>query len=211
MWTRRRFAGVATAAIAALAGVGWWKWDDVEDVLRPLPRKRFVALLNWPKTSDTHVTPMLTSVLGAIKTELTHFETLDQDLFVISPEDVDPSVTNADHLKDVCDPLGANLVLAASGSPGASHFQLFLRVLDPSSGQPLREKKLTCALSQITSLPQKAVQRRVLAARPENYPHHDKQAEPETHSAAAFTAFQVAESLDEPAKRQRARCGDRPI
>jgi eukaryotic-like serine/threonine-protein kinase len=195
LWTRRRFAGAATAAIAAMAGAAWWKWDDVEDLLRPLPSKRFVALLNWPKTSDIHVTPMLTSVLGAIKTELTHFETLDQNLFVISPEDVDSSIANAAGLKDVCDPLGANLVLAASGSPGATHFQLFLRVLDPSSGQSLREKKLTCALNQITSLPQKAVHAASSLLDLENYSHQDKQAEPETHSAAAFTAFQSAETL----------------
>ncbi len=195
LWTRRRFAGAATAAIAAMAGAAWWKWDEVEDLLRPLPSKRFVALLNWPKTSDIHVTPMLTSVLGAIKTELTHFETLDQNLFVISPEDVDSSIGNAAGLKDVCDPLGANLVLAASGSPGAKHFQLFLRVLDPSSGQPLREKKLTCALNQITSLPQKAVHAVASLLDLENYSQHDKQEEPETHSAAAFTAFQSAETL----------------
>ncbi len=70
LWTRRRFAGAATAAIAAMAGAAWWKWDEVEDLLRPLPRKRFVALLNWPKTSDIHITPMLTSVLGAIRQNL---------------------------------------------------------------------------------------------------------------------------------------------
>ena len=74
-----------SAAVGALAGAAWWRWDDVEDVLRPLPSKRFVALLNWPETSDSHVTPMLTSVLSAIKSELTRFETLDRDLFVISP------------------------------------------------------------------------------------------------------------------------------
>jgi serine/threonine protein kinase/Flp pilus assembly protein TadD len=195
LWTRRRFAGAATAAIATMAGAAWWNWDGVEDVLRPLPSKRFVALLNWPKTSDIQVTPMLTSVLGAIKTELTHFETLDQNLFVISPEDVDSSIPDASGLKDVCDPLGANLVLAASGSPGAKHFQLYLRVLDPSSGQPLREKKLTCALDQISSLPQKAVHAAASLLDLENYSRHDKQAEPETHSAAAFTAFQSAETL----------------
>jgi serine/threonine protein kinase/tetratricopeptide (TPR) repeat protein len=195
LWTRRRFAAAATAAIATVAGAAWWKWDEVEDVLRPLPRKRFVALLNWPKTSDIHVTPMLTSVLGAIKTELTHFETLDQDLSIISPEDVDSTIANAAHLKDVCDPLGANLVLAASGSPGPKHFELFLRVLDPSSGQPLREKKLTCALNQITSLPQKAVPAAASLLDLESYLHHNEQAEPETQSAAAFTTFQSAETL----------------
>jgi eukaryotic-like serine/threonine-protein kinase len=194
-WTRRRFAGVAFAAVGTLASAAWWKWDEVEDLLRPLPSKRFVALLNWPKTADIHVTPMLTSVLSAIKSELTHFETLDRDLFVISPEDLDPSLAHAAHLKEVCDPLGANLVLAASGFPGAKHFQLFLRLLDPSSGQPLREKKLTCALGQVASLPGKAVQAAASLLDLDSYLHHDEQAEPETHSADAFTAFQSAETL----------------
>jgi eukaryotic-like serine/threonine-protein kinase len=195
LWTRRRFAGAAAAAIAATAGAAWWKWDDVEDLLRPLPSKRFVALLNWPKTADTHVTPMLTSVLSAIKSELMHCETLDRDLFVISPEDVDPDIANAAHLKEVCDPLGANLVLAASGSPGANEFRLSLRLLDPTSGQPLRQKKLTCATNRITSLPGKAVLAAASLLDLDSYLNHDEQPEPATHSTAAFTAFQSAETL----------------
>ncbi len=195
LWTRRRFAGAAVAAVGAAAGAAWWKWDDVEDLLRPLPSKRFVALLNWPATSDSHVTPMLTSVLSAIKDELTRVETLDRDLFVISPEDMSLSVAGVTHLKEVCDPLGANLVLAAAGLPGATHFELFLRLLDPSTNQPLREKKLTCALSQIASLPGKAV--RAAASLLDLVPYL-KQGEGVllgTQSAAAFTAFQAAESL----------------
>jgi eukaryotic-like serine/threonine-protein kinase len=194
LWTRRRFAGAAAATLGAIAGGAWWKRDDLEDLLRPLPSKRFVALLTWPKTSDIHVTPMLTSVLSAIKRELTRFETLDRDLFVISPEDVDMNVAGVTHLKEVCDPLGANLVLAASGLPGATHFQLLLRVLDPSTNQPLREKKVNCALAEITSLPGKSVQ---AAASLLNLPYLQKEvrAEPGTQSAAAFTAFQLAESL----------------
>jgi serine/threonine protein kinase/tetratricopeptide (TPR) repeat protein len=195
LWTRRRFAGATAAAIATVAGAAWWKWDRVEDLLRPLPSKRFVALLNWPRTSDIHVTPMLTSVLSAIKSELTHFETLDRDLFVISPEDVDPSIANAAHLKEVCDPLGANLVLAATGSPGTKHFQLVLRLLDPSASQPLREKKLTCALSQITSLPGKAVQAAESLLDLDPYLKRGEEELPGTESAAAFTAFQSAETL----------------
>ena len=192
LWTRLRFAGAATAAIAALAGVGWWKWDDVEIPASPAAQtvRRVVELaknFRHPRNPNADQRP------GCHQAELTNFETLDQDLFVISPDDADSGVTNADHLKDVCDLLGANLVLAATGSPSASHFQLFLRVR-PWSGQPLREKKLTCALNQITSLPQKAVRAASSLLDLENYAHRDKQAEPETHSAAAFTAYQTAES-----------------
>jgi eukaryotic-like serine/threonine-protein kinase len=194
LWTRRRFAGAAVAAMGAIAGAAWWRWSDVEDVLHPLPSKRFVALLNWPATSDIHVTPMLTSVLSAIKSELTHAETLDRDLFVISPEDANLSTAGVTHLKEVCDPLGANLVLAASALPGPRHFQLFLRLLDPLSGQPLREKKLTCALNEITSLPAKAV--KAAASLLElNRLRNDGQAEPGTQFPAAFTAFQAGETF----------------
>jgi serine/threonine protein kinase/tetratricopeptide (TPR) repeat protein len=194
LWTRRRFAGAAIATIGAIAGGAWWKRDDLEDLLRPLPIKRFVALLSWPKTSDVHVTPMLTSVLSAIKSELTRFETLDRDLFVIAPEDVSLNVAGVTHLKEVCDPLGANLVLAASGLPGAKHFQLFLRLLDPSSGQPLREKKLTCSLSEITALPSKAVRAAASLLDLSTTMQTGERAEPGTQSASAFIAFQSAES-----------------
>ena len=195
LWTRRRFAGAAVAAVGAMAGGAWWKRNELEDLLRPLPGKRFVALLNWPSTSDAHVTPMLTSVLTAIKRELTRAETVDRDLFVISPEDVSMSVARDTQLKDVCDPLGANLVLAASGVPGPRHFQLFLRLLDPSSGRPLREKELTCALEDITSLPGKAV--RAAAALLDVSPHLQDagRVAPGTQSVAAFTAFQSAETF----------------
>jgi eukaryotic-like serine/threonine-protein kinase len=194
LWTRRRFAAAAVATLGATAGAAWWKKDDLDDVLRPLPAKRFVALLSWPKTSDSHVAPMLTSVLNAIKSELTRVETLDRDLFVISPEDLSLSVADVTHLKEVCEPLGANLVLAASGVPGATDFELFLRLLDPSSSQPLREKKLTCALSKVTSLPGKAVQAAASLLNLAPYLKRDEGELP-TQSTAAFTAFQLAESL----------------
>ena len=167
----------------------------MENLLRPLPSKRFVVLLTWPKTSDIHVTPMLTSVLSAIKRELTRFETFDRDLSVISPEDMSLNTAGATHLKDVCDPLGANLVLAASGMPGATHFQLLLRVLDPATNQPLREKKLTCAQAEITSLPEKAVQAAASLLNLMPYLQKEGRTEPGTQSAAAFTAFQSAEAV----------------
>jgi len=194
-WTRRRFAGAAFAATATMASAAWWKWDEVEDLLRPLPSKRFVALLNWPKTADIHVTPMLTSVLSAIKSELARAETFDRNLFVISPEDVSMNIAEVSHLKEVCDPLGANLVLAASGLPGAKHFHLFLRLLDPISNQSLREKKLTCALAEITLLPRKAVQAAASLLDLDTYLQNGTRAGPGTQSAAAFTAFQSAETL----------------
>ena len=211
LWTRRRFAGAAVAAIGAVAGAAWWKWDDVEDLLRPLPSKRFVALLNWPATSDIHVTPMLTSVLSAIKSELTRVETLDRDLFVISPEDLSLNIAGVTHLKEVCDPLGANLVLAASGCRELSTIQLFLRLLDPSTGQPLREKRLTCALAEITSLPGKSRAGCGIVAGFGQLSAERRASRAGNAVCCRFYSLPVGRDPDETAKRHRARCGDRKV
>jgi eukaryotic-like serine/threonine-protein kinase len=197
-WTRRRFAATAAAGAFALAGGAWWRWDDLENALHPLPPKRFVALLNWPKTSDAQLTPMLNGALSAIKSELSRLEAFDRDLFVISPEDspedLSRNVAAAD-LKKICDPLGANLVLAASASFVSKHFQLLLQLLDPSSNRVLREKRLAYALAEITSLPGKAVYAAGSLLNLGRYLQNTPQAGPGTQSAAAFTAFQSAEAL----------------
>jgi eukaryotic-like serine/threonine-protein kinase len=194
-WTRRRFVAAAASVVGVTAGATWWKWNDIEELWSPLPSKRFVALLSWPKTTDIHVTPMLTGVLSAIKSELTHFETLDRDLLVISPEDINLDVTGVKHLKEVCDPLGANLVLAASGVPASGVFQLFLKLLDPVSGQTLREKKLACPVAEITTLPARAVHAAASLLNVARYLKRQAFQEGGTHSSDAFIAFQTAETL----------------
>jgi len=193
-WTRRKFIGTAAAGICSLGGITWWEWDKIEDYVHPLPEKRFVALLNWPKTSDSQVAPMLTGALGAIKSELARIEALDHNLFVITPEEAGENVSEDSHLKDVCDPLGANLVLAASGIPAAKHFELVLRLLNPW-GQPLRYKSLSCPRSEITSLPDRAVQAAAALLNLNRYLHTGPQADQGTQSIPAYMAFQSAETL----------------
>jgi eukaryotic-like serine/threonine-protein kinase len=192
-WTRRRFIA-ATAATAGLASAGIWReWDQIENFFHPLPGKRFVALLNWPKTSDARLTPMLTGVLSAIKGELARLEAYDPDFFVISPEDALDDVSRAAHLKEICDPLGTNLVLAASCSAGPK-IHLFLRLLDPLSTQTLREKRITSSQDEVTSLPAKAVHAAGSLLNLSRY-QHNQRIQPGTQSTAAFTAFQSAEAL----------------
>jgi tetratricopeptide (TPR) repeat protein len=197
-WTRRQFIGTAAASACALAAGGWGERRPIYDLLHPLPKKRFVALLNWPKTSDNRVTPMLTGVLAAIKVEFARIEALDRDLFVISPDDVDQDLTRAATFKEVCDPLGANLVLAATGVPGGKDFELLLRVLDPTTGRALRTTSLSCGLHDITSLPMKAVKAAALLLNVSRYLKDSEQSRPGTNSTAAFTAFQQAETLMKP-------------
>jgi serine/threonine protein kinase/tetratricopeptide (TPR) repeat protein len=194
-WTRRRFVGAVAASIGAVATGTWWKWDSVENRLYPLPQKRFVALLPWPKTPGSQPLPTLTGVLTAIKSELARAEAFDRNFFVISPEDLPQDLSAADRLKQICDPLGANLVLAASGLARGEQFELFLRLLDPVSGRSLREKKLTCALKAITTLPDKAVHAAAALLNLNQYLRGREGAAPPTQSAGAFTAFQSAETL----------------
>ena len=195
LWTRRRFIGTAAAGVCTLAAGGWVERETIYDLLHPLPEKRFVALLDWPRVSDNRVTPMLTGVLAALKGELARLEAFDRNLFVIAPEDAHLDLSSAAHLKDVCDPLGTNLVMAASGIPGVNHFELLLRVLDPVSGHALRAKSLVCDLHSIPSLPAKAVQAAASLLSVSRYLKNNEQMQPGTQSTAAFTAFQTAESL----------------
>ena len=189
LFTRRQFVGTAAAGAGLLAAGAWVERDTIYDLLHPLPGKRFVALLNWPQTSNTQVVPMLTGVLSAIKGELSRIEAFDRDLFVISPDDVDQDLSQAGNFRDVCDPLGANLVLAASGVPGGNYFDLLLRVFDPISGHALRAKSVACALREVTSLPDKAVQAAASLLDVSRYLKDSKRSQPGTNSTAAFTAF----------------------
>jgi tetratricopeptide (TPR) repeat protein/tRNA A-37 threonylcarbamoyl transferase component Bud32 len=195
IWTRRRFVASAAASVAAMAGGAWWNRGAIEDELHPLPRKRFVALLNWPKTSDAELMPMLTGALAAIKSELARVEAFDRDFFVIAPEDISQEVSASAHLKEICGSLGANLVLAASGRPGPKHFELLFRLLDPVSGRTLRERTVRSTLAEITSLPARASQAAASLLGVDSYRLGHPQKEPGTHSAEAFSAFQSAEAL----------------
>jgi len=194
--TRRRMIAFTATGCAAVAGGAWLERDRLIDWLEPLPSKRFVALMDWPKTSDAQLTPMLNGALTAIKSELSRFESVDRDLFVISPEDVGAQLAETSQLKDICDSLGANLVLAASVLPGSSHFKLLLRLIDPVSGHLLREQTAEISVSAVTLLPQKAVEAATtLLSLSRKQAASLASAGPGTQSASAFTAFQSAESL----------------
>jgi serine/threonine protein kinase/Tfp pilus assembly protein PilF len=195
LWTRRRLVSTTAGAIVLVGGGVWREWDQFDNLLHPLPRKRFVAVLSWPKTSDSRLTPMLTGVLSAIKNELIRVEAIDHDFFVISPEDVSSHVASAAQLKEICDPLGANLALAASGVSDSKHFQLHLQLLNPSSSQSLREKRLSCAVEKVTSLPAIAVHAAATLLNVNSQLSNERQIEPGTQSPAAYTAFQSAEAL----------------
>ena len=164
----------------------------LNDLLRPLPTKRFVALLNWP-ASDPRIKPMLEGVIDAIGSELARAEAFDRDLLVISPA-VSTNLTSAKQLNDVRETLGANLVLAASGVPHERDLHLSLSLLDPSSGRSLREKKISSPLSEPITLPGKAVRAAAQLLDLDHYQRSKNPAAPGTQSSQAYAAFQAAEA-----------------
>jgi eukaryotic-like serine/threonine-protein kinase len=194
--TRRNFIVGSTVAACATAGGIAWKWDGVkntlDDVIHPLPLKRFVALLNWPPTSDTHIMPMLTGVIDAIGNELARAEAFDRNLFVIPP-DVSADAKTTAQLKDIRESSGANLILAASGATHSNQFHLSLRVLDPKSTQSIREKRLSLPLDEQISFPSKAVRAATELLNVSHFEHNDQRTTPDTRSPEAYTAFQEAE------------------
>jgi serine/threonine protein kinase/Tfp pilus assembly protein PilF len=191
-WNRRRFLSTGAVAACAVAGGVRWKWDEISDRLHPLPRKRFVALLKWP-ASDSRIKPILEGVIDAIANDLARAEAFDHDLLIISPSR-STDLTTAKQLHDLRETLGANLVLAASAVPHDKDLHLSLSVLNPSSGQPLREKKIISPLAEPMSLPGKAVRTAAQLLDVDRYRRNKNATTPDTQSSEAYAAFQAAEA-----------------
>jgi eukaryotic-like serine/threonine-protein kinase len=85
--------------------------------------------------------------------------------------------------------------LAASGVAHSSQFHLSLRVLDPSSSQSIREKRLSLPINEQISFPSKAVRAAVELLDVSRFENNDRRTTPDTRSLEAFAAFQEAETL----------------
>ena len=187
---RQFFVGSAAAAVVA-AGGATWKWDQLQDLLHPLPSKRFVALLNWP-APDASMKATLLGVIDAIGNELARAEAFDRNLLVIAASNGAP--VTPEQLNQTRESLGANLVLAASAKPGRKgEFRLALEVLDPSYSNPLRSRELRVSKEQESSLAEKAV--RAAASLLDIHNYRPDRIQPGTSSPEAFAAFRDAEAL----------------
>ncbi len=196
--TRRNFViGSAVTACAATGGVVW-KWDSinnhVNDVLHPLPPKRFVALLNWPPSSDTRIKPVLLGIIDTIASELSRAEEFDRNLFVIAQK-TSSDITTPTQLNQLRESLGANLVLAASGAQHSNGLHLLLSVLDATTTRTLREQAVSVSLQEQLQLPEKAVRTAAKLLDITRYKPEDQPSTVGTNSPDAYTAFLAAESL----------------
>src|SRR5271157_112405 len=88
-WTRRRFSAVVAAGVCAIAAGAWWKREDIqylaEDILEPLPNKRYVALMAWPASDSSAV---VSTVLDSIGQRLIRAEAFVKDLLIIKVNDL---------------------------------------------------------------------------------------------------------------------------
>ncbi len=196
--TRRNFIIGSTVTACAAAGGIAWKWDAVNnhinDIIHPLPMKRFVALLNWPPSPDSRLKPMLLGIIDTIASELIRAEAFDRNLFVIAQKTAS-DISTPVQLNQLRESLGANLVLAASGAQHAGGLHLLLRVLDPITTRTLREKVVSVPLDEQLQLPEKAVRTAASLLDIIRNNSGNQRTNIGTVSPEAYAAFLEAESL----------------
>ena len=115
----------------------------------PLPARRFVAAMIWPKLSNPQNATIARQLLSMITRELARAEAYDKDFLILgsatSATDYSPSSP-----AEAVGVWGANLILSASVSPLASGHEIALSVLDPANtSAPLRHETLRGNVSRL--------------------------------------------------------------
>ena len=192
---RGRRTAIAVALAVLVAGAAWFLLPSVDSILRPLPHRRFVALMAWPAETHAEYRPLLKNVLDTTGSWLTRSEASVKDLLIISPRDVSGQAALKSPA-DAVDALGVNLVLAASVRPTGGGVTLSLKVMEAATQKVLREKDLTAAESDLSRLPERsaAAGARLLdvAAPPGRMRDRDELA---SVPAAAYQRFTAAEDM----------------
>jgi serine/threonine protein kinase/Tfp pilus assembly protein PilF len=196
-WTRRRFSGAAIAGVCAIAAGAWWKRDNIEeiieDILEPLPAKRYVALMAWP-TGDSAA--IVSTVLDSIGQRLARAEAHVKDLLIIKVNEVPKQASWPATPAESVTALGANLVLAASLQPTPSKTWLNLQVLDAASQHVIRSARVRCVPSALISIAEKASETAaVLLSLPIQETGMQDAEELRRTSPETFKAFSEAEQL----------------
>jgi eukaryotic-like serine/threonine-protein kinase len=187
------WAGAAGLALASAAATKHAEMESLwERMFSPLPRKRFVAVLAWPVSSDHGVRDALSGAIDAIESELSRAEAFDKDFYVVAPHG---SGEQAAKLTQIVDPLGTNLVLAAFGLMTSGGFELTLKLLDYASGSALRTKWFPTAVDRMAGLPAKAVQAAASLLDVAAYVTPGDRLRPPSASPEAFKTLQAADAL----------------
>jgi serine/threonine protein kinase/Flp pilus assembly protein TadD len=151
--SRRKMLAWSGAACVAASGGAWLQRDDLLNLFVPLPKKRSVALMEWPAgESDA----LVSTILDSIGQRLVRIEAYFKDLVVFSTNDVLNSQTPIAKPQDAASALGVTLVLAASMHSRADAIHLELQLLNVVTGESLRHTILLCAPREITAIPERA-------------------------------------------------------
>ena len=192
--TRRRFSVAAVAALCCLGGGSFLEREKIYDLAHPLPRKRFVALLNWPPVADTKVAPMLLGIIDTMTNALSRAEALDHDFFVACQRTLTEMKT-PQQVDDVCESLGANLILATSGSMTRDGIVVTLKVLTKDSSKELRSRSVHVLSGNQFSLPELATNAAAQLLNVSPLPSSNSADQPGTENLNALAAFQAAQAL----------------
>ncbi len=192
--TRRSFAVGSVAALGCLGAGTLWKWPELYDLMHPLPAKRFVALLNWPPPSDAKVTPILLGLIDSMVNALSRAEAFDHNFYVACQNFVTEMKTPA-QVNDVCESLGANLILATSGSIVSDGIAITLRVLSADSAKELRSRSLHVPAGQQLKLSEQVTRAAAELLNVASLPVSHGTNQVGTEDPEALAAFQAAEAL----------------
>jgi serine/threonine protein kinase/tetratricopeptide (TPR) repeat protein len=143
------------SGVVAAGAVTAWFWPDLEMWAHPLPVRRFVVAMMWPKLTDPQSISIASQLLATISRELARAEAYDKE-FLILESGTPGSNFAAGTPAEAAGVLGANLVLAASVLPVSRGLEIALSVLDPANpANPLRQVTVSGAAS---TLPQRAAE-----------------------------------------------------
>jgi len=140
---------------AIVLGFGGWFWPDISLLWHPLPARRHVATMMWPKETDPGRASIVRQSLVAVSRELARAEASDRDFLIL--ESSSSWEYGADSPSEAAGVLGANLVLAAYLVPVSTGFRMALSVVDPTNpSNPLRRGEVRAPLSTLAERAAKA-------------------------------------------------------
>ena len=143
------------AVVAGAAAIRFW--PDLEawrHPFPPLPIRRHVAAMMWPKLTDPKSVSLVSELLATISRELARAEAYDREFLILDGNTPSTAYTAATPA-EAAGVLGANLVLAASVAAVSKATRIALSVLDPVTSSSLRQDTVSGAAA---TLPQRAVE-----------------------------------------------------
>jgi len=149
-----RRTAIGGGAFVAVAIAGRLLWPDIDQILHPLPEKRYVALMAWPDAPGPDIRSVLSEVLEAIGANLSRAEASTKDLLILRPSDTGNQAPREPG--QAMSLLGVNLVLGASVQIVRDAWALTLRVLDAGTSRTLRETRISSPARDWVMLPERA-------------------------------------------------------